>query len=614
MKLLKLFSQNIPASTSEDSGRYAFRYFNTMYGIALFTVAVVSIASNVLVQYIISEQNNDSKIVNIAGRQRMLSQKIAKLTLIISTNRDKSNFDELKNTVEEWTSFHNALKSRDSQMGFHGENSDDVMKLFEQLSPSFLKIKEGAALVLEQQRNWNQAKLIEGKETILKYESEFLHGMDAIVFRYAEEAQARVERLKNIESFLLAVVLIVLTLEAVFIFNPVGKKIKRVIAELTQSEAKATKLANELKATNESLILSNKELHDTNYALDEATILIKTDQNGRILYANKLYCQITKYKLEELTSRKLFENKLGEEESIIYDHIRNPEKCKTLWQGEIYDHAKDYSFFWLDVTLIPIISMEGDLYQYLVICSDITKRKHTETELQRINDERLRKQQHEQKIRSLSIVTGQERERKRMAQEVHDGIGQMLTALKFGLESIHSEEEKEQEKIDGLKQILQDTIKETRRISSDLLPVVLRDYGLSPALRELTSMPQYRIPIEFNDKLRIERRLNKNIEISFYRICQEAINNAMKYSEASLIVVEVSNTLEHILMIIKDDGVGFDISSVEEQNQKRESGNGLNNMRERAALINCNLYLHSRPGKGTHIYVELPIESDIFVV
>src|SRR5690606_17685665 len=137
---------------------------------------------------------------------------------------------------------------------------------------------------------------------------------------------------------------------------------------------------------------------------------------------------------------------------------------------------KDYTFFWLDVTIIPIVSIEGQLYQYLVICSDITKRKETELELQKMNEAKLLKQQYEQKIRSTSIITGQERERKRMSQEIHDGIGQMLTALKFGLESFVSEEEKEKKRLADLKSLLQTTIKEVRRISSDLLPTVLQDY------------------------------------------------------------------------------------------------------------------------------------------
>ena len=348
--------------------------------------------------------------------------------------------------------------------------------------------------------------------------------------------------------------------------------------------------------------------------MNEATILIKTDRDGKITFANQKYCAITRYSLDQLLGKMLFENNLGAEESIVYEHIRHPERCRQVWQGEIYDHAKDYTFFWLDVTIIPIVSIEGQLYQYLVICSDITKRKETELELQKMNEAKLLKQQYEQKIRSTSIITGQERERKRMSQEIHDGIGQMLTALKFGLESFVSEEEKEKKRLADLKSLLQTTIKEVRRISSDLLPTVLQDYGLSSALKELVTISQNAsaIPIVFSDKLMIDKRLNKNIEISLYRICQESINNAIKYSQGSKIKVKLTNDVEFINLIIEDDGNGFDLSEIEKLNRTRESGNGLNNIRERADLINAKLYINSTPSKGTTIFVELALEEDIF--
>ena len=165
-----------------------------------------------------------------------------------------------------------------------------------------------------------------------------------------------------------------------------------------------------------------------------------------------------------------------------------------------------------------------------------------------------------------------------------------------------------------LKSLLQTTIKEVRRISSDLLPTVLQDYGLSSALKELVTISQNAsaIPIVFSDKLMIDKRLNKNIEISLYRICQESINNAIKYSQGSKIKVKLTNDVEFINLIIEDDGNGFDLSEIEKLNRTRESGNGLNNIRERADLINAKLYINSTPSKGTTIFVELALEEDIF--
>lgn len=600
---------------SDRSDRRTFRYFNVMYAIALTAVAVVTVSSYVLVQRIISHQKNDSNVVNVAGRQRMLSQKISKTALkMTDLASGKANLEEFSIAFSTWVKFHNGLKNGDEELDVPATNSERVNELFKEIEPYYQQIKTGSEGLLAAVEAADFSGVAKHKRLILENEAAFLKAMDAIVSQYAQEAKAKLEKLKQLETVLLSIVIFTLFLEVIFIFNPVGRKIKSVIADLVESESKSKALADELREANVSLMRFNKDLRDINFALNEATILIRTDSKGGITYANKKYCDITRYSLDQLLGKMLFENNLGAEESIVYEHIRNPDRCREVWQGEIYDHAKDHTFFWLDVTIIPIVSIEGQLYQYLVICSDITKRKETELELQKMNEAKLLKQQYEQKIRSSSIITGQERERKRMSQEIHDGIGQMLTALKFGLESFVSNEEKEKKRLADFKALLQTTIREVRRISSDLLPTVLQDYGLSAAIRELVTISQNAttIPIEFSDKSTIDKRFNKNIEISLYRICQESINNAIKYSNASIIKVKLTNDVEFVNLIIEDDGQGFDLSEIEKLNRTRESGNGLNNIRERADLINSRLYINSVPTKGTTIFVELALEEDIF--
>ena len=594
-----------------SSDKSTFRYFNVMYAIALIAVALVSITSYFLVQHLIGQQKNDSNIINIAGRQRMLSQNITKNVLLIT---NEPSFDQYKFKLEAshklFIQNHIALSTRDSSLNLDSPYSDEINRLFTDIEPYFSEINRGVNGIL----NEYPYNLEVYKKVILDNETSFLIRMDEIVYQIAEESKLRTAKLRQLESVLLIIVLFTLLLEVLFIFNPVGKKIRKVIADLVESESKANSLAEEIRDANASLVKSNKDIRDINFALNEATILIKINEHGKIIHANHQYCRITKYDFEELKGKLLFENNMGGEESVIYKHIRDPERREQMWQGEIYDHAKDFTFFWLDVTLIPIKSIQGEVYQYLVICSNVTQRKEAEATLQKINDARLRKQKYEQKLRSLSIITGQERERKRMSQEVHDGIGQMLTALKFGLESLSSTSEKENERLTGLKQLVHQTIKEVRRISSDLLPTVLNDYGLSAALKELMSMskPATDINLVFEDRMDLDERLNRNIEVSLYRICQESINNAIKYSKAETIKVKLTSDVEFLNLIIEDDGVGFDIEEIEKINRTKESGNGLNNMRERAELINSKLYINSNTSKGTTIFVEVPLDEDSF--
>lgn len=224
--------------------------------------------------------------------------------------------------------------------------------------------------------------------TIFENEKIYLLGMELIVFDYDRFSRNGVNKLKEIEYILLFIVLLSLVLEAVFIFYPLALRVRQNISDLVVSETNAKNLANKLKETNDTLEQSHKELREVNFALEKATYLVKTDQDGRIIYANDKYCHVTKYTMGELLGKPLFYNNMGGKESIIYEHVRNPVRRKEVWQGEIFDHACDGTGFWLDVTLMPIVDYKGSLYQYLVICTDITKRKNTERELILLTEEK----------------------------------------------------------------------------------------------------------------------------------------------------------------------------------------------------------------------------------
>ena len=207
------------------------------------------------------------------------------------------------------------------------------------------------------------------------------------------------------------------------------------------------------------------------------------------------------------------------------------------------------------------------------------------------------------------LQTSIEQERASIAREIHDGIGQMLTGLKFSLESIDLENiEKSQEKIIYLKKLTEDIIKGVRTATFNLMPPEIKDHGVSSSLQRLTKELSKLTGknILFINKTDFNQRLDSLIEINIYRVTQEAINNAIKYADSSHIVVMISHSESLLSVTIDDNGKGFDPSEVGTK-KSSESGMGLEFMQERIKYINGRLFLHSAQGEGTHITLNVPL-------
>ncbi|MFL5729406.1 MAG: histidine kinase [Cytophagaceae bacterium] len=205
------------------------------------------------------------------------------------------------------------------------------------------------------------------------------------------------------------------------------------------------------------------------------------------------------------------------------------------------------------------------------------------------------------RARSSALLEGQENERTRLARELHDGLGQMLTVVKLRLSAIE-----ENHTLNEIRSLLDDTIAEVRRISNNLMPNVLLDFGLEAGLRLLCkNTGEYAgITIEFSFAQTESSPVNFDVSIGLYRIAQEGLNNAIKYSGASKARVSVLQYKDRINMEISDEGKGFVLNDYYSDSRERK---GIKNMRERAKLLNGNFTLESVLNKGTTITVEIPL-------
>jgi signal transduction histidine kinase len=218
----------------------------------------------------------------------------------------------------------------------------------------------------------------------------------------------------------------------------------------------------------------------------------------------------------------------------------------------------------------------------------------------------------EQRIRSLSIIEAQENERRRISRELHDGLGQLLSAAKlnFGMIDFMSNNNREKtteivKQVDG---IISKAIVEARRIAHDLRPTTLDDFGLIPALRilcqEFSKITGIKVKFQVSPTL---ERIDPKVEIAIYRIIQESFNNISKYAEATEVSLDIYRKDNCVFVRVKDNGKGFDPESVT-KSKKAGGGFGLLNMKERAELIGGKVEILSSPGQGTELLLEINLD------
>lgn len=595
--------------TFEKLGRY--------YLVALAAIAISIIVSQVLVQKFISEQENDSRLVNLSGRQRMLSQRISKCVLLLSDSSapsdKKSILEELDLALKEWEETHNALQNGNDTLGIKGRNSNSIERLFREIEQDQQHMAVAASNIvrkLRQDIKLPTDSIRQDIRTIISRESAFLKGMDAIVFQYDDEAKSKVMNLRNIELFLLVISLGVILFEIFFVFIPSAKTIGQTFQKLLRSEEKSKKMTLQLSALYSSLEQAYQDLLEVDVKVADFTIFARCQADGDFEDFSDQFVSLMEFETQR--PRNFFA--WLQDQGYNAEYLQN---IKTMvhqgesWNGEIKVVNETGDFVWLKVNLIPTQNETGQTDKILMVSTDETEKKEAEAISREINREKIEQKVKEQQFRSALILEGQEEERKRISRDMHDGIGQLLSGMKFNLEGIHSvSSDFEKDKLQTAKDLLKSIIREVRRISFNLTPSALSDYGIVPVLnkfaREISKISD--LEVTFENKTGFLSRLEGTIENNLYRICQEAVNNAIKYAAAKEVKITLSHNSQTLHLEIADDGRGFDIKKLEEKGHFSASGHGLFNIRERANFINGQCTIRTEPGKGTSINISVPLD------
>ncbi|HEY5589786.1 MAG TPA: ATP-binding protein, partial [Paludibacter sp.] len=373
--------------------------------------------------------------------------------------------------------------------------------------------------------------------------------------------------------------------------------------ELVFQNQEKEKRADELIVANQTILQSEENFR---HSISESSLGIRIISIEReTIYVNKAFLDIYEYNsLEEFKSTPAINRYTPESYA---QHQERKEKRKN--GHDIFDYELSIVRKNAEVRYVKVWRKEvlwNGVKHYQAFNLDITEQKQSEVALNNSQQELRKFATHIQNVR--------EEEKLSLAREIHDDLGQILVALKMDLgmfkkkisrgnENINSEEILS--KFDDFSNLVDNTIKSARRIMNGLRPELIELLGFEEACKSFLR--------DFDETHHIKSRfesaiMNLNISleqsVALFRILQEALTNVAKHAKATLVTVQLSNPAGKLVMVIVDNGVGFD-----ENNKGRQDSYGMIGMKERVFLLEGELNITSKVGKGTSVRVEMPYIS-----
>ncbi|PWN05673.1 PAS domain S-box protein [Rhodohalobacter mucosus] len=295
------------------------------------------------------------------------------------------------------------------------------------------------------------------------------------------------------------------------------------------------------------------------------------------------------YSEEEFLQMTIFDLHKKDEAEYVRNTADKNKHAETISFTESKHLTKSGNQLIVEISASHILYKEKS--QRLVIANDITEQRKAEE-------------------RAISaILEGEERERQRIAKDLHDGLGQYLSAANMNLETVFEDATSLSDNLaqtftNGL-ELLNYAISETRNISQNLLPKAIQDYGLELALEALVNQLKGHNDIDFYLYQKLDGiEIPDNIQINLYRIAQEAINNAIRHGKPAKINVQNIYSQGEVLLTVEDDGTGFDVDNV------GPGGIGLQSMKTRVGAMAANIDIVSTMGRGTIISVIVPLTNN----
>jgi signal transduction histidine kinase len=280
-------------------------------------------------------------------------------------------------------------------------------------------------------------------------------------------------------------------------------------------------------------------------------------------------------------------------------------KGQSCRQESFYEVTSSSAKLWLSVSLSPLRDADGNVIGGMGVVEDITERKESEQKIQ-LYTERLQTLSHQ-------LMEIQEIERRHIAHELHDEIGQVLTAVKINLQAMRRLDKQglHAPRLEEGIVIIDRALQQVRNLSLDLRPSMLDDLGLVSTVRWYMNRQMQRAG--FVAKLvtkPLQIHLPSGLETMCFRVVQEALTNVVRHAKAKHVHVEFRQRDTELELIIRDDGIGFYVRAAQKRASRGVSF-GLSGMQERVRLVGGQIEIESRPKRGTTIRASFPLTSPL---
>ncbi|MGB3179961.1 MAG: sensor histidine kinase [Cyclobacteriaceae bacterium] len=343
-----------------------------------------------------------------------------------------------------------------------------------------------------------------------------------------------------------------------------------------------------------------EDLDIENLILDFLEHIIRNDLNKR--YSEKTNKYFERY---ATLREKIFDAEIQEKIAEKEAYYQNEKKQREIENKEamITQQTKEKNLILTALAVVLILTV--------LIIVFYTQRQRVVRQLAekrtKLHHQEVNKMLQDHELERMNaMIGGQEKERNRIATDLHDRLGSTLSAVKLHLNAYESlqtagQYNEVEEQRDRLGELLDRAVKEVREISHDMLSGVLTKFGLAAALEDLKetleSSRQYRVHMQI---INMQNRVDNTLELHLYRIVQELVSNILKHAHASNITVQLNKLEDEIILMVEDDGIGFSTGT------GSGDGVGLHNVADRVKSLGGALHVDTQPGRGATITVEIP--------